>query len=152
MFLTDPQERNRFLKFAVVGFIGAAVDFGVANLLRSLGAVLVVAGTISFIAAILSNFTWNRYWTYPDSRSKSILLQLGEFGLVSVIGLAIRIPILAFLGPWMFVMVSRLPVRFPMLATHTVSDNLTLAVAVIVVMFWNFFVNRFWTYGDVDQA
>jgi hypothetical protein len=28
--------------------------------------------------------------------------------------------------------------------------NLALAVAVIVVMFWNFFVNRYWTYSDVE--
>ena len=139
-------------KRQVVGVIGAVVDFGVANLLRSLGAALVLAGTISFIAAIVSNFTWNRYWTYPDSRSKPILLQLGEFSLVSVIGLVIRIPILAFLGPVMFRLVEDLPVRFPVLSVEAVSDNLTLAVAVVVVMFWNFFVNRFWTYGDVDRA
>lgn len=75
--LTNPRERTRFLRFAVVGIIGAVVDFGVMNLLSSLFPVpivignvvispLVWAGTISFIAAILSNFTWNRYWTYPD--------------------------------------------------------------------------------------
>ena len=28
-------------------------------------------------------------------------------------------------------------------------NNIALAVAVIIVMFWNFFVNRFWTYSDV---
>ena len=30
------------------------------------------------------------------------------------------------------------------------ADNFTLAVAVVIVMFWNFFANRYWTYGDVD--
>jgi putative flippase GtrA len=30
------------------------------------------------------------------------------------------------------------------------AKNFTLAVAVLVVMFWNFFVNRYWTYSDVD--
>ena len=29
-------------------------------------------------------------------------------------------------------------------------DNLALVLAVIVVMFWNFFVNRYWTYNDVQ--
>jgi putative flippase GtrA len=28
--------------------------------------------------------------------------------------------------------------------------NLALALAVGIVMFWNFFVNRYWTYSDVD--
>jgi putative flippase GtrA len=29
--------------------------------------------------------------------------------------------------------------------------NFTLAVAVGVVMLWNFFVNRYWTYNDIDK-
>jgi putative flippase GtrA len=28
--------------------------------------------------------------------------------------------------------------------------NATLALAVGVVMIWNFFINRYWTYNDVD--
>jgi putative flippase GtrA len=117
-------------------------------LVRLLGANLVVAGTISFIAAIISNFTWNRYWTYPDSRSKPISRQLVQFTVVSVAGLVIRIPVLAILEP----------------ITHSFFDwaglnanladflakNGTLAIAVGIVMFWNFFINRYWTYNDVD--
>jgi putative flippase GtrA len=34
----------------------------------------------------------------------------------------------------------------PTLLAH----NLALAGAVIVVMFWNFFINRYWTYSDVS--
>jgi len=93
--LNNARERSRFLRFAVVGVIGAVVDFGVANLLvKVFYSRLVVAGTVSFILAILSNFTWNRYWTYPDSRSKPLGRQLAQFGVVSVMGLFIRVPIL----------------------------------------------------------
>ena len=149
--LTNSRERTRFLRFAVVGIMGAVVDFGVMNLLaRGFNVRLVWAGTVSFIAAILSNFTWNRYWTYPDSRSKPILRQLIEFAVVSVIGLTIRIPILAFLEPALYNLISNLPFSIPILNAKIISDNLTLAIAVIIVMFWNFFVNRYWTYSDVD--
>jgi putative flippase GtrA len=73
VIITNPRERTRFFRFALVGFMGAVVDFGVMNLLSQVFKVpLVIAGTISFIAAIISNFTWNRYWTYPDSRSKPL--------------------------------------------------------------------------------
>jgi len=148
--LTDPRERGRFLRFAVVGFIGAVVDFGVANLLvYAFLAPLVVAGTISFIAAILSNFFWNRYWTYPDSRSKPISKQLIQFSVVSVMGLTIRIPILRFLEPVMFRWFSNLPFSLPVLTPDLLAKNVTLAIAVLIVMFWNFFVNRYWTYNDV---
>ena len=100
MILTDSRERVRFLKFATVGAIGAAIDFGVMNLLTHfLSMRLVMAGTISFICAVTSNFLFNRYWTYPDSRSRHVLHQLGMFFLVNAAGIAIRIPILHYAEP-----------------------------------------------------
>lgn len=148
--LSNPKERSRFLRFAVVGTIGAVVDFGIANLLvHGFSTSLVFAGTISFICAILSNFIWNRHWTYPDSRSKPILRQLIEFSIVSVAGLVIRVPILYFIEPLLNRILSQLPFRLPLFSPDFIADNLTLAIAVIIVMFWNFFVNRYWTYSDV---
>ena len=149
--LINPRERTRFFRFAVVGIIGAAVDFGVMNLLTHVfGFSLVFAGSISFIAAILSNFTWNRYWTYPDSRSKPLLRQLGEFSIVNAAGLLIRVPILALLEPVLLKFFYWIPVHFSQLSPEFLAKNCTLAIAVITVMFWNFFVNRYWTYNDVE--
>ncbi len=149
--LTDAQERTRFLKFMVVGAIGALVDFGVMNLLTHLfNMPLVFAGTISFICAVLSNFTWNRYWTYPDSRSKPLLRQLLMFALVNVAGVAIRIPTLFFVEPPLLHLFARLPDLKPA-TVEFLAKNLTLAIAVGIVMLWNFFVNRYWPYNDVDK-
>ena len=69
------------MRFAVVGIIGAVVDFGTFNLLVNLLHVAwqSVASVISFTAAVVSNFLWNRFWTYPDSRSKSIPKQVVQF-------------------------------------------------------------------------
>lgn len=151
LILTNSKERSRFVRFAIVGVIGAVVDFGMMNLLNHyLGMSLVLAGTISFIAAIISNFSWNRYWTYPDSRSKPIFRQLTMFAIVSVIGLMIRIPTLALLEPPMERVFASLPFKLPLFPPNFYADNLTLAIAVIIVMFWNFFINRYWTYNDVD--
>jgi putative flippase GtrA len=150
ILVTNQRERTRFLRFATVGVIGAFVDFGIMNLLTGIFKIpLVIAGTISFLAAVISNFTWNRYWTYPDSRSKPILGQLISFTIVNAIGIAIRIPLLAVLEPIMESLFVRLPVELPFFSAKFYADNLTLAVAVIVVMFWNFFANRYWTYNDV---
>jgi hypothetical protein len=44
-------------------------------------------------------------------------------------------------------MVSQIPVINAITAVR-LGQNLTLALAVIVVLFWNFFVNRIWTYSD----
>ncbi|HSK67134.1 MAG TPA: GtrA family protein, partial [Anaerolineales bacterium] len=84
MILAVNRERVRFLKFATVGAVVALIDFGVMNLMTHLFSLrLVYAGSISFICAVLSNFTLNRYWTYPDSRSRHFLHQLGMFFLVN---------------------------------------------------------------------
>lgn len=150
VILTNPRERTRFLRFLVVGTIGAVVDFGTMNLLVNLFKFpLFLAGAISFIAAIISNFIWNRYWTYPDSRSKPIRRQLLQFGIVNAAGLAIREPILLIFEPLLLKFFTRLPFQIPYFTPDFLSDNFTLAIAVIVVLFWNFFVNRYWTYNDV---
>lgn len=152
ILISNSRERSRFLRFAVVGIIGAMIDFGVMNLLTSVFQwELVPAGTLSFIAAIASNFTWNRYWTYPDSRTKPLLRQLGEFTLVSVMGLAIRIPTLALLEPVFIRFFDRLAIDLFTKRTVFFAHNLTLAIAVTIVMFWNFFVNRYWTYSDIES-
>jgi putative flippase GtrA len=173
-FGVNPKEAERFLKFLVVGAIGFVVDFGIFNLLvgpfhnllavgQPLNSFLVsfgltplqaaalapaCAGTISFVAAIISNFLWNRYWTYPDSRSKSTRRQFVMFFLVSLSGILIRIPIITLLhGPF-----TRLFALVPPLEVYAVrlGENSALAVAVLVVLFWNFFANRYWTYNDVE--
>jgi putative flippase GtrA len=150
--LTNPRERSRFFRFAFVGIVGAVVDFGVFNLLTNLlGFSVVVASVFSFIAAILSNFTWNRYWTYPESRSKTISHQLVQFTLVSVLGLLIRTPIIAVLERplrHLFEGFALIPIGF--IDATFVGNNLALATGVAVVMFWNFFINRYWTYNDID--
>ena len=150
--VTDPRERSRFFRFATVGIIGAVVDFGTFNLLTAFaGMTAVMASIFSFIAAIISNFTWNRYWTYPDSRTKPVSRQLIQFSVVSVVGLLIRTPIIAMLEPFftrLFIGLPYLPIGF--ITAEILADNLALAIAVIVVMFWNFFINRYWTYGDIE--
>ena len=148
--INNPVERTRFFKFMVVGAFGAVVDFGIANLLTHfLDMPLVYAGTISFTCAVISNFIWNRYWTYPESRSRRLHHQLGMFFLVNLAGVAIRIPILRFVEPVLLNILEGSHVHVS-LSSEFIARNLTLAVAVGIVMLWNFFVNRYWTYNDVD--
>jgi len=148
---TSRKEYVRFFRFAVVGVIGAIIDFGMMNLLtQKLDMPLVPAGTISFICAIISNFIWNRYWTYPESRSRQIVQQLAMFFLVNIAGMLIRVPILHFMEPPIQSFFSRPSWEMP-LEAEFLAKNFTLALAVGIVMLWNFFINRYWTYNDVDK-
>ncbi|HYN88788.1 MAG TPA: GtrA family protein, partial [Ardenticatenaceae bacterium] len=85
------REAERFVKFAVVGAIGSVVDFTVLNILVLLvGLQPLVANPFSFCAAVLSNFTWNRLWTFPESRGRPIRRQLPMFAAVNLVGLALN--------------------------------------------------------------
>ncbi len=167
-----PQEFIRFVKFLVVGTIGAIVDFGVLNLLlasitrfinaggllyaplRGLGipsspaTASAITGTISFIAAVISNFLWNRYWVYPDSRSKPLKRQFVQFFLVNLVGILIRVPILVYTHrPFTQLITAILP-KFAEQADRW-GTNMSMVMAVGIVLLWNFFINRVWTYNDV---
>jgi len=147
--LKNPSERTRFLKFCVVGVIGFVVDFGIMNLILHFTGNARLASTISFIAAVISNFIWNRYWTYPDSREKPLMQQLGQFFLINVIGLGIRyILFLTIDQPIIKLAENILPADF-FISPSVVGHNITMIIAVFIVMMWNFFANRLWTYNDV---
>ena len=81
--------------------MGAIVDFGVLNLLAHVFDVPVtIAGVISFSLAVTSNFIWNRYWTYPESRAFPPMPQYLQFFIINATALLIRVPILALVpGP-----------------------------------------------------
>lgn len=173
-FGIKPKEAERFFKFLVVGAIGFVVDFAVFNLLIGpfgnglepghwlygfltgfgLSSDFVIhlaptlASTVSFTLAVISNFLWNRHWTYPDSRSKSRRRQFVMFMIVSTVGIFIRIPIVTLLNPVFKSALKTMPLLAPY--ANRLAANMALAVAVVVVLFWNFFVNRFWTYNDVE--
>jgi putative flippase GtrA len=150
MILIENRERVRFLKFATVGAFGALIDFGVMNLMtHAFSMKLVLAGSISFTCAVISNFLLNRFWTYPDSRSRHLIHQLGMFVIVSAVGIAFRVPILHFVEPPMAYLVETVT-HIPEADAHLLAKNATLAFAIGIVMLWNFFINRYWTYNDID--
>ncbi|MHB1293435.1 MAG: GtrA family protein [Anaerolineae bacterium] len=131
-------ELVRFVKFGIVGSIGAVVDFSILNLcIQAFGMEKWLANTFSFTAAVLSNFLWNRLWTYPESRKLPILPQLGRFFLVNLGGYAINQVIFLSLDHFVFS------------PWGTLGYNVSKAIAIGVVLFWNFGINRIWTYREI---
>ena len=144
------RERTRFIRFAIVGAIGFGVDFITFNLFRSgIGIPPEISSILSFLAAVISNFIWNRYWTYPDSRSKSLMGQLIQFIVVNIVGLGIRTGIFILINHPLVSLFEKFSFSLPF-ESYVLGENLALAIVVVIVMFWNFFINRYWTYNDVD--
>jgi putative flippase GtrA len=150
MIISNRKEQKRFVKFGIVGAFGAIIDFGVFNLLIHFVKFKPFhASIISFICAVLSNFLLNRYWTYPDSRTKRFQQQFIQFSVVSLVGLGIRSLLFSPIEKLLLSIVNRIiPASFVLTPTF-IGYNLTLAFLILVVLFWNFFANRFWTYNDV---
>lgn len=161
---TTPKEIKRFIKFIIVGGMGFFVDFGSFNLFHALGLGAAVAGTMpiardyfiehpevieqtcSFTLAVISNFVWNYFWIYPEARDANQAKKITKFVIVSVVGLIIGVPVFAV----------AIAVIRPFVASLGLADvpfnlvgNLALMTRVGVLLFWNFFVNRKWTYREV---
>jgi len=124
------QEFGYFFKFSVVGAIGAVVDMSLLVFLKEfIGLPLLLANAISFTAAVLNNFLWNSLWTYRHQPNKNPRRQVVQFAIVSTLGLALNTGILHLLanilGLWYI---------------------LAKAIAIGVVWFWNFVMNRLWTF------
>jgi putative flippase GtrA len=161
---TKSRELERFIKFVIVGAIGAVIDLGLTNFFMKFVFhvspddkwPVLVSGAIGFTAAVSSNFLWNRYWTYPDSRSRRVHHQVAQFFAVNSVGLLIRLIVVQVLYvPFNELVVSFFKNYFPEAQISAnlqarIAANLMLMVALVIVMNWNFFVNRYWTYGDVE--
>lgn len=132
------KELQRFLRFLTVGAIGTLLDFSLLTLLKLAGLPTLFANTVSFTAGLINNFTWNRLWTFHETVHAGWHKQLAQFTAISLIGLALNNLILFLLEAPLGVMLAQpewgyLPAK---------------AIATGVVMFWNYFANRNWTFRN----
>jgi len=150
------KEVVRFLKFCVVGVSGTVIDFGLLNLLvRVAGFPELIANTCSFSTAVVNNFIWNRLWVYPETRGEPFRKQFVQFLVVNVAGWGLNTSILYTGHHWLLGEAGLLAASVATLAaligvTHfSLALNGAKAIATGVVLFWNFVVNRLWTFGHV---
>jgi putative flippase GtrA len=142
-----------------VGVIGTVLDFGVFNLLHNvLGVPQVLANTVSITAAIVNNYLWSRFWVYPETRDRQGGKKFLQFVIVSLIAWALNTAILWTTDRWIFGEQGLLAGTVGFIATalgmeHSVlSSNMAKVIATGIVLFWNFFANRLWTFADVDDV
>ena len=89
------QELDRFLKFCVVGTIGTIIDFGLLNLCYNvLGWPQVLSNIISTSAATVNNYTWSRFWVYPETKHQQGGKKFVQFVIVSIIAIGLNTLIL----------------------------------------------------------
>ena len=130
------KEIERFSRFLAVGAVGTLLDFSLLTLLKLAGLPTLLANSLSFTAGLVNNFTWNRLWTFGDAIQPDWRRQLVQFTAVSLVGLALNNLIVLSLEGIFDTMLGQpdwgyLPAK---------------VIATGVVVFWNYFANRMWTF------
>ncbi len=135
------KEAKHLVKYGMVGVSGTIIELGLLNFLIFVvgwdgDLQKVMANVVAVSVAIISNFIWNRLWTFPESRSGAAGRQFAKFAIVSVIGLIINSVIFFLADKYMF---------SPWLPA-IVAVQLAKFTAIGITLMWNFTVNRFWTF------
>ncbi len=130
------KEIERFSRFLAVGAVGTLLDFSLLTLLKLAGLPTLLANSLSFTAGLVNNFTWNRLWTFGDAIQPDWRRQLVQFTAVSLVGLALNNLIVLSLEGIFGTLLGQpdwgyLPAK---------------VIATGVVVFWNYFANRMWTF------
>ncbi len=124
---------RQFIKFAIVGTSNTAIDFLIYAALTRLWEYWfdhkILASTIAFIIATVNSYSWNKYWTFRNKNQDHRVL-FAKFFVVSSIGLGINVGI------------------FSMLLPSGMNDIMIKILAIVVVLFWNFLANKFWTFAE----
>jgi putative flippase GtrA len=130
------QEVIRMTRFLTVGAVGTLLDFSILTLLKLAGMPTLFANSLSFTAGLLNNFTWNRLWTFGDAIHSDWRKQLAQFTLVSLVGLAVN----------NLIVLSLENIFGTILGTPEWGYLPAKVIATGMVVFWNYFANRMWTF------
>jgi dolichol-phosphate mannosyltransferase len=124
---------SQFLRFCVVGASGYAVNLAVYAALLAVGLHYLAAAAISFLCAALSNYVWNRTWTFRTSAAP-IVGQGARALTVSALSLGANqlfLVVLVAAG-----------------AGHLVAQ----AVAIVLATPFSFAANKLWAFAESPVA
>lgn len=123
---------TQFARFVVVGTSNTIIDFTIYTILtRLVGLHFLIANTCSFIVAVTWSYVINRIWTFRN-RSANVSSQFIKFIVVSLSALALVTILLATFHRGL-----------------GINDLIAKALAIGIVMFWNYFLNRHWTFKTI---
>ncbi|OGY83747.1 MAG: hypothetical protein A3F54_05195 [Candidatus Kerfeldbacteria bacterium RIFCSPHIGHO2_12_FULL_48_17] len=126
---------NQFFIFACIGVFNTIIDFSVYfALTRFLALYYILANFFSFATATTFSFFTNKRFTFRD-RSLATPGQYMKFFVVTGIGFFLNTTIL-FLSVDYFKL-------------HDIAAKI---LAVGIVLFWNFSINKLWTFRSVRHA
>jgi len=133
---SSSKEMERFSRFLAVGSVGTLLDFSLLALLKLAGLPTLFANSLSFLAGLANNFTWNRLWTFGDSVQPDWRMQLARFTSISLVGLLLSNATVLLLEDSLGQVLGH--PSWGYLPAKLLSTG--------IVLFWNYFANRAWTF------
>lgn len=73
------KDKMRFIKFAIVGFVGLTVNFLLIRLFRSMGLAEVLVWLFSTELAIVNNYVLNNIWTFKEAKIEGVKKSVKKF-------------------------------------------------------------------------
>jgi putative flippase GtrA len=116
-------------KFALVGVLNTAIDFGILNALIfttgiTSGIGIIPLNVASFSTAIVNSYFWNKKWVFGASKGSFVV-----FVVVTLIGLGINTGVV-------FALTTFVPPVF--VTSETLWANLAKVLATALSLIWNF--------------
>ncbi|TSC96058.1 MAG: putative membrane protein [Parcubacteria group bacterium Athens1014_10] len=125
---------RQFVKFCFVGGFNTFLDFFIYTILtRFAHFYFLLANLFSICASATSSFFLNKKWTFKNKDNKVKEQYLKFWGII-IVGAGFNQAILFFLVKYL-----------------GVYDLLAKAVAVAVLLFWNFFMGKYWVFKNYDK-
>lgn len=100
-----------------------------------------VANFFGFIFGVTNGYIWNSRWTFQDSNPAQRHAQFVKFVLVNVVGLILQQIILFVSMNVLLANASHLR-----LGIRDLRPFIGEFIAISIVVFWNFFANKHWTF------
>ncbi len=130
--MLDRKNLKQFIIFCLVGTTNAIIDFAVylflTRVLNVWSEQLTYATMVSFLVANFNSYFMNKYWTFKN-KEKLHHVQLPKFFVVTVLGLGLN------------------ALCFYILTYYFgLFDVLSKVIVAGIVLFWNFTLNKFWTF------
>lgn len=124
----------QFGKFATIGFLSAAIDFGVLNILSYASGLTAgfLVGWINapgFALAVVNGYLWNRLWVFRQQPGEGLFRDFPKFLAVTVSGLFLNSGIVVFATTYV-------PPQFG--AGPEAWLNIAKVAANAVILIWNF--------------
>lgn len=131
--------RPRFIKFGIVGASGVVVNLAVLYVGQEYLFAEVAQETLrlnlslalAIFIATISNFFWNRRWTWQDRKHHQrvpVVVQFIQYALACWVGIAVQFGLTNLFALFLHYLVANL-------------------IAVVIASLFNFVANDFWTFG-----